>query len=157
MLMFTAFLVLAAFAVLFRMKPDPDVTFKTITGETIPLASWRGKPAIVLFWATDCPSCIREIPHWQQLYRQFHPLGLELIAVSMFYDPPSRVVAFAKAENLPYPVALDVRGELAEAFGRVELTPTTFIIASDGKIVRRITGTADAVEIKNLVEQLLTE
>jgi len=66
----------------------PEVTFTTITGKQVALREWRGKPAIVTFWATDCPTCMLEIPHLIDLYRQFHPQGLEMVAVAMAYDPP---------------------------------------------------------------------
>lgn len=144
------------YAVQLRSRPAPEVTFTTIAGEKIPLSAWRGKPVIVMFWATDCPACLKEIPHWQQLYRQYHAQGLEMIAVTMYYDPPSRVVAFAHSEMLAYPVALDFRAEHAKAFGRVELTPTTFVIDGGGDIVKQITGMTDPNAVKNLIEQLLT-
>ncbi|MGZ4982242.1 MAG: peroxiredoxin family protein, partial [Methylobacter sp.] len=65
----------------------PDVTFTTITGQKIALKDFRGKPVIVTFWATDCPSCIQEIPDLIDLYTQYHAAGLEMIAVAMYYDP----------------------------------------------------------------------
>ena len=40
----------------------PDVTFTTITGKKIALKDLRGKPVIVTFWATDCPSLYQGNP-----------------------------------------------------------------------------------------------
>lgn len=80
----------------------PDSTFTTITGKRISLSQLRGKPVLVTFWATDCPSCLEEIPHLIDIYQHFHPLGLEIIAVAMIYDPPSRVVAMTQAMQIPY-------------------------------------------------------
>ncbi|MGZ4970290.1 MAG: TlpA disulfide reductase family protein, partial [Methylobacter sp.] len=79
----------------------PDVTFTTLTGQKIVLKDLRGKPTIVTFWATDCPSCIEEIPDLIDLYSQYHASGLEMIAVAMYYDPPSHVVDMTKAKQLP--------------------------------------------------------
>ena len=50
----------------------PNVTFTAITGKKIALKELRGKPVIVTFWATDCPGCIKEIPHLIDLYTQYH-------------------------------------------------------------------------------------
>ena len=86
----------------------PDVTFTTLTGQKITLNGLRGKPVIVTFWATDCPSCIKEIPDLIDLYSQYHSSGLEMIAVAMYYDPPNHVVDMTKAKQLPYNVALDL-------------------------------------------------
>jgi peroxiredoxin len=126
----------------------PETTFSIITGQKIALYELRGKPVIVTFWATDCASCMKEIPHLVELYRQYHDKGLEIIAVAMAYDPPNHVLEFTKTEQLPYHVALDMQAENAHAFGDVSLTPTTFLIAPDGQIALQKTGLFELTEIK---------
>jgi peroxiredoxin len=121
----------------------PDVTFTLITGKQVALREWHGKPAIVTFWATDCPSCMLEIPHLIDLYRQFHPQGLEIMAVAMAYDPPNHVVAMTQGRQLPYDVALDLNSAHALAFGNVQFTPTTFLISPEGKIAEKSVGVFD--------------
>jgi peroxiredoxin len=130
----------------------PDVTFTTITGKKIALKELRGKPVIVTFWATDCPSCIKEIPHLIDLYTQYHQQGLEIIAVAMYYDPPNHVVTMTGDQQLPYHVALDLKAEIAHAFGDVQLIPSTFLITPDGLIVLKKTGAFDPAEIKTRIE-----
>lgn len=134
-----------------RSHVAPETTFSTITGQKITLSELRGKPVIVTFWATDCASCIKEIPHLIELYQQYHPKGLEIIAVAMAYDPPNHVIDMTQALQLPYPVALDMQAENAHAFGDVSLTPTTFLIAPDGTIVLQKTGLFDLSEMKNQI------
>jgi peroxiredoxin len=124
-------------------KEAPEVTFTTITGQKIALKEWQGKPVIVTFWATDCPSCMLEIPHLTDLYRKFHPQGLEMIAVAMTYDPPNHVVEMTRARQLPYYVALDLNSAHALAFGDVQFTPTTFLISPEGKIAEKSVGVFD--------------
>lgn len=126
----------------------PETTFSTITGKKIALHELRGKPVIVTFWATDCVSCIKEIPHLIELYQQYHDKGLEIIAVAMAYDPPNHVLEMSKAQQLPYHVALDMQSENAHAFGDVSLTPTTFLIAPDGTIALQKTGLFELNEMK---------
>jgi thiol-disulfide isomerase/thioredoxin len=125
----------------------PDTTFSTITGQKITLSELRGKPVIVTFWATDCASCIKEIPHLIELYQRYHAKGLEIIAVAMAYDPPNHVIDMSKAQNLPYYVALDMQSDNAHAFGDVSLTPTTFLIAPDGSIALQKTGLFELTEM----------
>ena len=136
------------------ITPAPHVTFTTITGKKIELAKLQSNPVIVTFWATDCPGCIKEIPHLIELYNQFHPQGLEIIAVAMYYDPPSHVVAMTKAKQIPYDVALDLKAEHAYAFGQVQLTPTTFLISSTGIIIKQNTGEFDITDMKHQLENL---
>jgi peroxiredoxin len=132
----------------------PDVIFTTITGKKIALEALRGKPVIVTFWATDCPSCIKEIPYLIDLYTQYHQQGLEIIAVAMYYDPPNHVVTLTQDQQLPYHVALDLTAEIAHAFGDIQLIPSTFLITPDGLIAIKKTGNFDPAEIKTLIETL---
>lgn len=133
----------------------PDISLTTITGKKIDLTALKGKPVIVTFWATDCPGCIKEMPHLIDLYQQFHPKGLEIIAVTMYYDIPSHVVAMAKAKQLPYDIALDLSAEHAKAFGQVELTPSTFLISPKGNIVMQTTGLFNMMDMKRNINKLL--
>lgn len=130
------------------VKPAPKVTFTTIYGEKIKLSALLGQPVIITFWATDCASCIKEVPHLIELYKQFHPQGLEIIAVAMYYDPPNHVVDMTKAKQLPYHVALDLKAEHAFAFGRVKLTPSTFLISPAGNIIMQKTGEFNFAKMK---------
>jgi len=135
-----------------RIAGEPS--FTTLTGESIAWPSLRGRLVLVAFWATDCPSCIAEIPHLVELYRRYHQQGLEIIAIAMYYDPPSHVVEMAQAKQLPYPVVLDLDGRHARAFGDVNLTPTTFLIDRDGNVVSRTTGLVDQSDMWARIEQL---
>ncbi|MDD5271848.1 MAG: TlpA disulfide reductase family protein [Methylovulum sp.] len=133
----------------------PDLKLTTITGLPLDLKALRGKPVIVTFWATDCSGCIKEIPHLRALYEDYHPRGLELIAIAMYYDPPSHVVAMSAAQQLPYQVVLDLHADYARAFGQVALTPTTFLIAPDGRIVLQYTGLSDNQALHKAIDTLL--
>jgi len=135
------------------LKDSPDITLLTIDGEELSLTGLRGKPLLLTFWATSCPVCIKEMPHLIELYDELSPQGLEIIAIAMSYDKPSNVLSMRKARNIPYPVALDINGDAARAFGNVRLTPTSFLIAPDGRIVSRKTGELD---IPGLRKNILT-
>jgi len=130
------------------LKTSPDISLMTIKGEEIQLASLRGKPLLVTFWATTCPGCIKEMPHLIELYDELAPEGLEIIGIAMDYDPPNRVLAMSKARNIPYPIALDIHADAARAFGNVRLTPTSFLIAPDGRIVYQKIGTINMVRLR---------
>jgi peroxiredoxin len=136
-------------------KLAPNVVFTTITGKQIELASLKGKPVIITFWATDCANCIKEMPDLIDLYNQFHPQGLEIIAVTLYYDIPSHVVEMTKAKQLPYDVALDLDSKHAAAFGKVQLTPATFLISPNGHIVMHKIGLFELEKIKQQLKQFL--
>ena len=126
----------------------PDISLMTIKGEEIQLSSLQGKPLLVTFWATTCPGCLKEIPHLIELYDELAPQGLEIIGIAMDYDPPNRVLAMSKARNIPYPIALDIHADAARAFGNIRLTPTSFLMAPDGRIVYQKVGAINMVRLR---------
>jgi len=135
--------------------PAPALSFTTLQGKKLSLAQWRGKPVLVTFWATDCPSCIQEVNDFIHLYQQFHSKGLEIIAIAMAYDPPNHVVEMTKMKQIPYPVALDLRSEHSRAFGNVAFTPTTFLIDPAGNIVFSQVGQFNLTAMQQRLQQLL--
>ena len=112
---------------------------------------------LVNFWATDCVTCVKEMPDMVRTYNRYRNRGFEFIAVAMRHDPPNYVIKYAEANRLPFKVALDPMGELAQAFGNVILTPTTFVIDKRGNIVLKITGEADFARLNALLEEKLKE
>jgi peroxiredoxin len=137
------------------LQPAPEVTLKTITGKTVHLSDLKGRPVLVNFWATTCPGCIKEMPHLVELYNKYSPQGLEVIGVAMSYDPPSQVYNFTRARQIPYTIALDLDGSAAHAFDNVRLTPTSFLINPDGKIVQQKIGELDFPQVEKLIESML--
>jgi peroxiredoxin len=149
-------LLLGALAMMALNKNSaPDVKFVTITGQEIGLKDLRGKIVLVNFWATTCSGCIAEMPMLIETYNRYHKQGFELVAVAMAYDPPSHVANYAKKNGLPFPVALDLKGEVAAAFNDVQLTPTAFVIDKNGNIVRNVVGELDFKALHAMLDEQL--
>ena len=148
---------IAAWRASTRPVPAPAATFATIGGESVSVASLRGRVVLVNFWATSCEPCVAEMPQLAALYRRHSGRGLETVAVAMSYDPPNYVANFARRHALPFRVALDPVGAVAREFGDVRLTPTTLVIDRQGRIVKRIVGTPDFAELDRLLEAKLAE
>lgn len=152
------FLLLLAAGLLFALSDKasaPNVTFTTLAGEQMQLRDLQGKTVLVNFWATTCPGCIAEMPQLIETYKRYHPHGFELIAVAMSYDPPSQVANFVTKNDLPFPVALDLNGDVAQAFNDVKLTPTAFVIDAQGRIISNIVGEIDFQALHRMLDQQL--
>ncbi|WP_321323977.1 TlpA disulfide reductase family protein [Thiomicrorhabdus sp.] len=130
----------------------PDVTVTSKEGQTIQLSKPM-KPILVNFWATSCPGCIKEMP---DLAKMKKTLGdrFELVAVSMDYDPAKQVEKFIKANPYPFTFVMDTDGKLAKAFGDVLLTPTSFLIAPNGKIVYQQVGELQFDKVTERIKQM---
>jgi len=135
----------------------PEVVYPLIDGQRLSQASLRGKVVLVNFWATSCVICVREMPGLIRLHHQFVDRGFETVAVAMAYDRPDFVLHFARTQALPFPVALDLQGALAQAYAPVVVTPTTILIGPEGEVIRRWVGEpASWPALESLIESNLT-
>ena len=148
---------LGAFALRDHGVPDgfPPISISTIDGRSFDAAAVAGRPLLVTFWSTTCLVCLREMPEMEALYRRLSPRGFEIIAVSMPWDPPDEVVRLARSRALPYPVALDVNGTIARAFGNVSTTPTHVLIGPGGEVAFRDTGGLDFGALGDRLQTML--
>ena len=143
------------YATISSSEAAPDVTFISLAGDKVSTQGLRGKVVMVNFWATSCTTCVKEMPQMVETYNKFKGQGLEFVAVAMKYDPPNYVINFTATRKLPFTVALDSGGDLAKAFGDVTLTPTTFVIGKDGKILKRYVGEPEFAELHALLQKAL--
>ena len=135
----------------------PSSTFVLLDGSSQTTADLKGKVTLVNFWATSCTTCVAEMPQIVATHDKFKARGYETVAVAMQYDPPSYVVNFAETRKLPFKVAIDNTGTVAQAWGDVKLTPTTYILNKQGEIVKKYVGAPDFGELHKLIEKLLAE
>ena len=150
-----AALAIGGYAAMNQKPAAPEVTFVSLTGQKISSQSLRGKVVMVNFWATSCVSCVREMPAMVDTYNKFKGQGLEFVAVAMKYDPPNYVINFTETRKLPFIVALDSGGDIAKAFDDVSLTPTTYVIDKDGKIIKKYVGEPDFAALHVLLAKAL--
>jgi peroxiredoxin len=135
----------------------PNVAYTLLDGSKSTTEQLRGKVVLVNFWATDCTTCVKEMPNIVATHEKYKARGYETLAVAMSYDPPAYVINFAETRKLPFGVAIDNTGAIAKSFGQVQLTPTSVLIDKHGQIVKRYVGEPDFVALHQLVEKLLAE
>jgi peroxiredoxin len=135
----------------------PETTFVLLDGSKRTTADFKGKVTLVNFWATSCTTCVAEMPRMIDTFNKYQARGFETVAVAMSYDPPSYVVNFSETRKLPFKVAIDNTGAVAQAWGDVRLTPTTYVVNKHGDIVKRYVGEPDFAELHRLIETLLAQ
>ncbi len=137
--------------------PAPDVTFGLHTGETLKLASLRGKPVVVYFYPKDdTPGCTVEAQEIRDLYEELKRTGAVVIGVSS--DGRDSHKAFAEKHQLPFLLASDESGEVAKAFGAPlrngRSTRVSFVIGADGRVKRafpQVTPKGHAAELLSAI------
>lgn len=148
---------LVAWQALGARDPAPAVPYTLLDGRKTSTDQQRGKVLLVNFWATSCTTCVAEMPQIVATHEKFKARGFDTVAVAMSYDPPAYVARFAQSRALPFGVAIDNTGAVAKAFGDVQMTPTTFLIDKQGRIVKRYLGAPDFAALHRLIDDLLAE
>ena len=120
--------------------PLPDVSFQNGEGETLTLASFRGKWVLLNLWATWCTPCREEMPSLDRLQGELGGSDFMVVAVSMDRNGVALAKGFlaeVKAEHLA--LYADPSSKMMFAF-KVFGLPTTLLISPDGEIVGRFVG-----------------
>ena len=141
-------------------RPIMDAENRGAKGEPIKLSDYSGKVVLVNLWATWCGPCRSEIPELVKLNKEFHDRGVELIGLST-EDPDASaesVSNFVREYKVDYTIGWATR-EVALTLMRGQTNiPQSFIIARDGRILKRFIGfRADLTppQIKQALEEAL--
>ncbi|MDA0730048.1 MAG: TlpA disulfide reductase family protein [Proteobacteria bacterium] len=154
---FTTVIILISVFFLLSVQKEKvaEIQMTTIEGNNISTNNLLGKVYLINFWATDCPGCIKEMPDLIKTYNKYKDNNFEILAISMHYDPPSRVMSYAQKNSLPFPVIMDIKKDIIKHFKKVKLTPTSILVNHEGKIVNTIIGEIEFKEFNQTVEALL--
>lgn len=134
----------------------PNINMTTLRGgHTINLAKLRGKPILLTFWASNCPDCLHEIPHLENLALELSQQGLQIIGVAAYWDKPKRLSNLVESEDLPYPVVYDRDKQLYHAVGGYHATPTTFLINPQGRVVMKRIGQINVAAVRKTILAML--
>ena len=115
---------------------SPSFVLKTIDNRAFRTEEMKGKkPLFLVFWATWCSNCKKEIPELKEIYSSFEPKGMEFLAINVgVNDSLARVKRYTKKYKITYPVAFEGGNRVTKLFG-VQGTPTIIIVDRRG-IVR---------------------
>ncbi len=130
-------------------KPAPDFALTDIAGKEHRLSDYKAKNVIIVFWATWCGPCLREIPHLIKLRETVGEDELAMLAISN--EGPDLVKRFVARAKINYTVLLD-RGALPEPYNTINAIPSSFFIDREGKIKSATTGLLSLNEIKAILE-----
>jgi len=131
----------------------PDFTVMTVDGDPITLSDLRGNVVLLNFWGTWCGPCRREMPKFQQAYRELNEQGFEILAVS-FDDTFDAIATFRDEFQLTFPLALDDTGEINDAYG-IQTRPSSFLLDKDGVIILRHFGMMTDSQIREILADAL--
>lgn len=134
-------------------RPAPDFELKLTNGETITLASLRGHPVLINFWATYCPSCIDEMPAIESVYEAYRDQGFVVVGINTG-ESMAAIQGYVRRTGVTYPIALDPDAKAQKAYKVYDLPRSVFIDA-DGMVVVDHIGEMNAEMVEYFLGQAL--
>lgn len=113
-------------------SPLGDFKLSDVNGKPVQLSDYQGKLVLINAWATWCPPCKAEMPLLNRYYQSHAKDGFVLLAVNAG-DTQNEAAAFAKQNDLAFPVLLDPKTQLLDQLG-VHSFPTSILVGKDGKV-----------------------
>ncbi len=147
-------------------KPAPDFVLEDLSGRTVALSSFKGKPLLINFWATWCGPCKIETPWLVELQNEYASKGFEIVGISTEGDDlqpgdkeglardKAAIARFVKEYHMQYPVL--VNGDsLASAYGGLDAMPTSVYVNPNGEVVAMQLGITSKEDMVANIEKTL--
>lgn len=107
----------------------PRITATLLNGTPVTLEQYRGKPVLIYFWSTWCPTCKFQSPLIEELAKEYPVLG-----VCIYSGTDKQVREFMARNGYTFATLNDQYNEVRRAFS-VKAVPTFFVLDAEGKIV----------------------
>ena len=136
--------------------PKAELSLKSLDGQRVRLSQYRGKIALLNFWATWCGPCNAEMPMLAEAERDYRSRGVMFIAASLD-DAKSRkqIPAFVSKHQVGFPVWLGATGDDLDRLGMGLAVPATAFLDPEGHIVFRVQGQIHEEELRERLEWLM--
>lgn len=126
-------------------RAAPELPREVLTPPRATLASLRGKPALVNFWASWCGPCDREAPELRQFSNELRGRAT-LIGVD-WNDRLEGARKFIQKNRWTFPNLRDADGVVGNRWGLSGL-PNTFVLDRDGRIVQVLRGPQSLAQLR---------
>jgi len=136
--------------------PSPGFSLMDVSGQSRNVSEWQGKVLVINFWATWCPPCLEEIPHFINLQDKYGDQGLQFLGIAL--EGVDDVTSFANRLGINYPLlvgeqeVIKLAGKLGNRIGGL---PYTVILDRSGIINFIKVGPLSVSEAEQVITSLL--
>ena len=158
----------SAFAAKSNKKEDvkmPNIVLYDQYGKKHSLEEYKGKVVVINFWATWCGYCVRELPEFEKVYKEFGSNKKEVVILGVAgpktKENPNnvdvekdKIISFLKKKNVTYPTLMDETGKSFDDYG-IKYFPTTYVINKNGYLEGFVNGAISGEQLKNAINDTL--
>jgi len=131
-----------------------DFVLKDMDGRDVSLASFKGRPVLLNFWATWCGPCKEEIPALIELADKYRSRDLVVLGISVD-DKPDELKKFAGELKMNYPVLVGLgKDEMLEAYEADAAVPISWFVTPCGTIAGKHPGMASKAYFEQQLQTL---
>lgn len=124
-------------------KEAPSFSLKDLNGKQVSLNDYSGRPLMVFFWASWCPSCKEDLPLLEKFFgQQGGGSQFNLLTIAIDGEKEKRIKSIIKDQRITLPVLLDLKEKVARSYG-VKMVPTAFLISEERYVKGIIVGQRD--------------
>ncbi len=132
-------------------KPAPAFSLPETDGGRVDLASYRGRPVLLVFWTSSCPICQRELPMLNRLEPELRGKGIAVLTILVGGESEAR--DFVDSNRIGLTSLYDSEGTVARTYG-VSGVPRLVLIDKDGKVKRSHSGWTDESVLRHWMDSV---
>ena len=139
----------------------PDLSGKTVNGQQLDVASYKGKVVVLNVWGSWCAPCRAEAPGLEKVYESLKAKGVQFVGINTRDTSVQNAVAFEKRYGVPFPSLYDPSGKLMLRFKKGTLNPqavpSTLVLDREGGIAARSLAALSEDKLRSMIAPVLAE
>ena len=136
-------------------KTYPNFYAFSENGDVMRISDLEGQVVLVNVWATWCLECLEEMPYLNELNKEYSPMGLKTISLSIDTHSPNYVKSFADDMNMTTEIWFDPQNNASREF-RMMGPPITLILDEKGELIHEWKGPVfEGTDVEMRIERAL--
>ncbi|MET9913128.1 TlpA disulfide reductase family protein [Streptomyces sp. NPDC006476] len=139
----------------------PDLSGKTVNGQQLDVASYKGKVVVLNVWGSWCAPCRAEAPGLEKVYESLKAKSVQFVGINTRDTSVQNAVAFEKQMGVTFPSLYDPTGKLMLRFKKGTLNPqavpSTLVLDREGGIAARSLAALSEDKLRSMIAPVLAE
>jgi len=123
-------------------KLAPPFSLKGLDGKSVSLSDYKGKPVLLVFWTTWCPTC-RDNLNTMEKFSAGKKDQLTVLLLAIDGERQKKIASIVKEDRITLPVLLILKEKTMDDYGVRGWIPLTFLVDGAGFLAGKVVGERD--------------